>query len=202
MPEYNNDGTHKAAAISSGGGILHSLATAANDFLVASGVGVFVKKTLAEAKTILGVDQATTSVTGVVELATDAETAAGTDTSRVTTAANLKFRHDSETENGKEQIQYPIPTSGYMLKAAADGSPATATNTDTDVASAVSLKHTQNTDTGTTATSFKINTGGSEADLQTTGLTADRDFTFPDIDTMIAGSVLTAENGFEVIAYS
>ena len=89
-----------------------------------------------------------------------------------------------------------------MLKAAADGSPATATNTDTDVASAVSLKHTQNTDTGTTATSFKINTGGSEADLQTTGLTADRDFTFPDIDTMIAGSVLTAENGFEVIAYS
>jgi hypothetical protein len=34
--------------------VLHSLATAANDFLVASGVGVFVKKTLAEVKTILG----------------------------------------------------------------------------------------------------------------------------------------------------
>lgn len=33
--------------------ILHSLATAANDFLVASGVGVFVKKTLAETVTIL-----------------------------------------------------------------------------------------------------------------------------------------------------
>ncbi len=34
--------------------ILHSLATAANDFLVASGVGVFIKKTLAQTKTILG----------------------------------------------------------------------------------------------------------------------------------------------------
>lgn len=34
--------------------VLHNLATAANDFLVASGAGVFVKKTLAEVKTILG----------------------------------------------------------------------------------------------------------------------------------------------------
>jgi len=87
--EHNNDGTHKAAAISSGGGILHSLATAANDFLVASGVGAYIKKTLAETRTILGVDQATTSATGVVELATDAEVIAGTDTSRVVTPAGL-----------------------------------------------------------------------------------------------------------------
>jgi len=36
------------------GGIPHSLATAANDFIVASGAGVFVKKTLAETLTILG----------------------------------------------------------------------------------------------------------------------------------------------------
>ena len=111
-------------------------------------------------------------------------------------------------ENITEIIQYPIPTSGYMLKAAADGSPATATNTDTDVADAVSKKHsnatdhTQHTDTGTTATSFKINTGGSEADLQTTGLTADRDYTFPDIDTKLAGSVLTAQNIVEIIEYT
>ncbi len=34
--------------------IKHSLATAANDFLVASGAGAFIKKTLAETKTILG----------------------------------------------------------------------------------------------------------------------------------------------------
>lgn len=35
--------------------ISHSLATAANDFLIASGVGVFIKKTLAETKAILGI---------------------------------------------------------------------------------------------------------------------------------------------------
>ena len=40
------------------GKISHSLATAASDFLVASGVGVFVKKTLAEVKTILGLGTA------------------------------------------------------------------------------------------------------------------------------------------------
>jgi hypothetical protein len=34
--------------------VKHSLATAVSDFLVASGAGVFVKKTLAETKTILG----------------------------------------------------------------------------------------------------------------------------------------------------
>ncbi|MFA5379435.1 MAG: hypothetical protein WC455_27005 [Dehalococcoidia bacterium] len=34
--------------------IKHALATAANDFLIASGAGVYVKKTLAETQTILG----------------------------------------------------------------------------------------------------------------------------------------------------
>jgi hypothetical protein len=38
--------------------ISHSLATAANDFIIASGNGVFVKKTLAEVKTILGLGSA------------------------------------------------------------------------------------------------------------------------------------------------
>ena len=89
-----------------------------------------------------------------------------------------------------------------MLKAAADGSPAAGTNTDTDVADAVTKKHTQNTDTGTAATSFKINTGGNEADVQTTGLTADRDYTLPDIDTKLAGSVLTSQNIVEIIEYA
>jgi len=107
----------------------------------------------------------------------------------------------ADCENLSEQIQYPIPTAAYLLKAAADGSPAKATNTDADVADAVSKKHTQHTDTGTTAASFKINTGGNEADIQTTGLSADRDYTFPDIDTMLAGCVLTAQNNFEIIAY-
>lgn len=38
--------------------VKHSLATAANDFIVASGAGVFVKKTLAEVKTLLGLGTA------------------------------------------------------------------------------------------------------------------------------------------------
>lgn len=38
--------------------IKNSLATAANDFLVASGVGAFIKKTLAEVKTIIGLGTA------------------------------------------------------------------------------------------------------------------------------------------------
>lgn len=38
--------------------LAHSLATAANDFLVASKAGTFVKKTLAEVKTILGLGSA------------------------------------------------------------------------------------------------------------------------------------------------
>lgn len=40
------------------GKISHSLATAVNDFLVASGVGAFVKKTLTEVKTLLGLGSA------------------------------------------------------------------------------------------------------------------------------------------------
>ena len=43
----------------------HSLATAENDFLVASGTGVFVKKTLAEAKSILGVGGGGTASIGI-----------------------------------------------------------------------------------------------------------------------------------------
>ncbi len=153
-----------------------------------------------------GVAPASTTKSGIVELATNAEAIAGTEAAlAVTPAGDLAARQAERTysaENIAELIQYPIPASGYMLKAAADGSPATATNTDTDVASAVSLKHTQNTDTGTTATSFKINTGGNEADLQTTGLTADRDYRLPDIDTMLAGAAATVVDATEIIVYA
>jgi hypothetical protein len=119
-----------------------------------------------------------------------------------TDAEWVEIEKDYSCPNNTEKIQYPLPTSAYMLKAGSDGEPVVGTNTDTDVADAVSKKHTQNTDTGTTATSFKINTGGSEADLQTTGLTADRDYTLPDIDTMLAGSVLLAQNTCEIIEYN
>uniref|UniRef100_A0A6H1Z7M4 Putative pectate lyase n=1 Tax=viral metagenome TaxID=1070528 RepID=A0A6H1Z7M4_9ZZZZ len=56
-------------------------------------------------------------------------------------------------------------TAGQMLKADANGLPVDATNTDTQVAAAVtashsnSADHTQNTDTGTTSATFTIETG-------------------------------------------
>ena len=50
----NTSGTNTGDQTLAGlGGIAHSLATAVNDFLVASGAGAFVKKTSAETKTIL-----------------------------------------------------------------------------------------------------------------------------------------------------
>lgn len=170
---------------------------------------------------------ASESETGVIEIATNAETATGTDTSRAITPNDLKFRHDTETENGSEDVWYPqisgsvvdtgsaqtltnkTLTSPVISNATAskvailDGSKVlgSGSNTDAELADAVSKKHSQNTDTGTTATSFKINSSGYEADIQTTGLTADRDYTFPDVDTMLAGAVCMAQNGFEIIAY-
>jgi len=40
--------------------------------------------------------------------------------------------------------------------------------------------HSQNTDTGTTSTTFDINSGGNKATLDSTGLTSNQVFTFPD----------------------
>jgi len=51
--------------------ILHSLATAVSDFLCASGAGVFVKKTLAETKTILGLPYTHPNHSGEVTSAGD-----------------------------------------------------------------------------------------------------------------------------------
>jgi hypothetical protein len=141
-----------------------------------------------------------TTVTLSTAIADNTSTTQGATTAYVVSQDNLQKTY--ETANLCSKIQYPLPTSAYMLKAGTDGEPVTATNTDTDVADAVTKKHTQHTDTGTTATSFKINSGGSEADIQTTGLTGDRDYTFPDVDTMIAGAALTAENGRESIPYA
>jgi len=49
------DAAHAAAANPHAVYVKHALATAANDFLVASGAGAFVKKTLAEVQTLLGI---------------------------------------------------------------------------------------------------------------------------------------------------
>jgi hypothetical protein len=56
----------------------------------------------------------------------------------------------------------------------------TYTQTEVDLADAVSKKHTQNTDTGTDQTSFAINSGGSNLIIDSTGLTANRTLTSPD----------------------
>lgn len=50
----NTNGTNTGDNSANTSSVAHSLATAVNDFIVASGVGVFVKKTLAEVKVILG----------------------------------------------------------------------------------------------------------------------------------------------------
>ena len=48
--------------------------------------------------------------------------------------------------------------------------------------------HTQNTDTGTTATTFVINSGGNSATLSSAGLAGDRTYTFPLTAQALAGA--------------
>jgi len=48
--------------------------------------------------------------------------------------------------------------------------------------------HEQNTDTGTTATTFVINSGGNKLTLTTASLTGDRTYTFPDVTQNVVGS--------------
>ncbi|MBI5816695.1 MAG: hypothetical protein HZB29_13920 [Nitrospinae bacterium] len=52
--------------------------------------------------------------------------------------------------------------------------------------------HSQNTDGGTNAASFEINYTANSARLQTTGLTAMRDYTFPDATTKLVGESASA----------
>jgi hypothetical protein len=52
-------------------------------------------------------------------------------------------------------------TASQMLKADANGLPVDATNTDAEVSGAVSASHAQNTDTGTTSTTFQVDSGNS-----------------------------------------
>lgn len=72
----NTSGTNTGDNSANTSSIAHSLATAANDFIVASGSGAFVKKTLAETQTILGVGK-WTALTSTTDFST---TAASTST--------------------------------------------------------------------------------------------------------------------------
>lgn len=84
-----NDHENDTDAHGLSGRISHSLATAVNDFLVASAAGQFVKKTLAEIKTILGLGSAAykdTGVAGGVALHDDVETHKADNVAHITSA--------------------------------------------------------------------------------------------------------------------
>ena len=59
-------------------------------------------------------------------------------------------------------------------------------STTANIDSAVSLKHTQNTDTGTTGSTFTVQSGGSQLILSSTGLTGNRTIAFPDASVTLA----------------
>ena len=65
------------------------------------------------------------------------------------------------------------------------------------VTDAVAKKHIQNTDTGTTVTTFSINSTGNKLVLDSAGLSTNRSYRFPDIDgdtVLTMGSVATITN--------
>ena len=66
---------------------------------------------------------------------------------------------------------------------------------------AVSKRHSQNTDTGTSEPSFTINLGANELKILSSLLTGNRDFTVPDADGLISVNTLIALNGTEIITY-
>ena len=80
------------------------------------------------------------------------------------TAADVKsavtLKHNQQHAVNSTADHTSAITSDKMIKADANGLPAEATNTDAQVADAVTRAHTQNTDTGTTATDFYIDTTG------------------------------------------
>lgn len=76
-----------------------SIFIANNDFVVGTGAGTYAKKTLAETKTILGINGATSGATGVIQLATSAEVTAGTDTAKAVTPATLKVELDKKLDD-------------------------------------------------------------------------------------------------------
>ena len=95
--------------------IKHSLATALSDFLVASGAGAFVKKTLAEVKTILGLGSAAYT-DSTAYLPTSNPTVTGT----LTLGADLKSGSAGAnaltyTANGGHTFVGPVTVGGREL---------------------------------------------------------------------------------------
>lgn len=98
-PANANIQAHIADSAPHTGHISHSLATAVNDFLVASGVGVFVKKTLAEVKTILGLGDAAYKNTG---------TAAGTVAAGDHGHTQAQSHNAPDTDSGAAAIHHTL----------------------------------------------------------------------------------------------
>ena len=95
--------------------VSHSLATAVNDFLVASGVGVFVKKTLAEVKIILGLGSAAYTDTTAYDAAGAAASAANTvqgnlNTHTGLTGTNVHGLGSASTHADTEYVKHSLAT--------------------------------------------------------------------------------------------
>lgn len=106
-----------------GGKISHSLATAVSDFLVSSGAGVFIKKTLAEVKTILGLGSA--AYTASTDYATAGHNHSGVyapvlgaDDNYVTDAEKTKLANLSGTNTGDQTL--PVKAIGTELDTGTD----------------------------------------------------------------------------------
>jgi hypothetical protein len=105
------------------GKISHSLATAVSDFLVSSGAGVFIKKTLAEVKTILGLGSA--AYTASSDYATAGHNHSGVyapvlgaDDNYVTDAEKVKLSNLSGTNTGDQTL--PVKATGAEINTGTD----------------------------------------------------------------------------------
>jgi hypothetical protein len=112
--------------------IKHSLATAVNDFLAASGSGVFVKKTLAEVKTILGLGSAAYTESSAYAVAAKGVTG-GDSHNSLHSAAFLSISAkaaDSEKLDGYDSADFwrKAETVSYATAAGSAGSATSATN--------------------------------------------------------------------------
>jgi len=107
---------------------------ALNDFIVGTGAGTYAKKTLAETKTILGINGATTGATGVIQLATSAEVTTGTDTAKAVTPATLKVELDKKLDDTQLSTDFTFAGNSDIL---IPSQKATKTYVDTQVANLV-----------------------------------------------------------------
>lgn len=120
--------------------IRHSLATAVSDFLVASGSGAFIKKTLAEVKTLLGL-----TVDGWTPVSATWTYASASTITVPSGAAAIYAPYDKVkfTQHGTVKFGYVYPTSDTLLTFYA-GSDFSVENTATYPITAVYYSHQAN----------------------------------------------------------